>query len=110
MDRKIIDLAFGEINSSILLKRFAHCDLTGNHLEESPFLSGNSSEFGNLILINYKDVNHRLINGMQIVVNSNDQITKINSKQFSYKCSKIYDQSVNDSNNCFNFLSSCNVA
>ena len=106
MDKKIIDIGFGELNSAIILKSLS----LFKEQDESPLLSGDSNEYGNFILINSKQTEQRILSGFQIPSDSK----KIENSQFSQnskteKKLKIFDQNFYDESNCFNFMSSCRV-
>lgn len=110
MDKKIIDLAFGELSSATVLK--THLSLDSNDFNKSshPLQSGDDFEYGNYILVNYKDINAKIYNGMQMNNKEDHSVDpEIDKSQRYQHLVKIYDQKFFDKTNCFNFMSSNNV-
>lgn len=106
MDKKVIDFAFGEIASAAVLKLHAfQQSFAEDALSIQPFVSGDSGEFGNFVLLNHKDVAQKIVCGMQSDLKPEAQAKQSIERQFPNQSTvKVYDQSFFDPKNPFNFL------
>ncbi len=106
MDIKVLDMAFGETATLLALKTFdlqlkssfdKNC-LASEYSNKNPMFSGDEVSYPNLISVNNKTISQKIYNGVSYNTVQPEQLSKHEDVQ-------VYNQTMKDPLNPFNFLS-----
>jgi hypothetical protein len=111
MDRKVVDISFGEVASAIVLKSHAFPAVLGDSSDfPRPLQSGPNNEFGNFLLVNHKDVHQTILRGFHSNVTPSQEALRSMPGVPNPKAVKVFDQTYFDPKNPFNFLRTSQVS
>ena len=106
MDIKVLDMAFGETATLLALKAFDlqhkssfdKSSLASEYSNKNPMFNGDETSYPNLISVNDKTISQKIYNGIAYNTIEPEQLAKNEDVQ-------VYNQTMKDPDNPFNFLS-----